>query len=98
MAVCWRVLDNPLLALHFGIAADFVALIPTFKKSWSNPQEESSNVFMASAFAGLLGVFAAINFSYQSILLPAYLLLANSLVVVILLATPHKKPVRSLLQ
>ena len=87
MMYFWLSLKRPLLAQHFGIAADLVAIIPTYFKSWENPAEESKNVFIAGFFASILGIFAATNFKYENIIFPTYLLLSNaSIVIVIFLA------------
>ncbi len=80
MVACWLLLDRPLLALHFGVAADLISLIPTFIKSWQSPHEETKSVFVTSAIAGLLGAAAVASYSYDNLLLPVYLFLANSAV------------------
>lgn len=74
---CWLGFDRPLLALHFGVLADLVALVPTFIKSWQKPHEESTNVFLASSLSGVVAIFAAENFSYGAILFPVYLFVVN---------------------
>lgn len=85
MVGCWLLLDRPLLALHFGVAADLVSMIPTFIKSWRQPTEESKSVFVTSSVAGFFGLLAAVNFGYENILLPLYLVLVNAAVVGLLL-------------
>jgi hypothetical protein len=90
MVICWLVLDKPLLALHFAVLADLVALIPTFIKSWKTPKEESINVFAASSLSGLIAIFAAETYVYSTILFPLYLFIVNLLIVTLLIASNRK--------
>lgn len=83
--VSWLILDKPLLALHFGVLADLVAMTPTFIKSWKAPHEESINVFAASSLSGFIGIFAAETYTYSRVLFPAYLFVVNLLVVAVLI-------------
>lgn len=83
--ICWLGLNRPLLALHFGVLADFVALVPTFIKSWKKPDEESTNVFIASSLSGLVALFAVETYSYGAILLPLYLFIVNLAVAVVII-------------
>lgn len=90
--VCWLGLHRPLLALNFGVFADLIAMVPTFMKSWKNPEEESANVFAASALSGFIAIFAAQEYTYRAILLPVYLFLVNLAVVVVLaVSEKHRK-------
>ena len=84
MVACWLGLNRPLLALHFGILADFISMIPTLIKSWRKPHEESINIFAASALSGFIAIFAAEQYTYRATLLPLYLFLINLVTVTIL--------------
>lgn len=88
--ICWLGLDRPLLALHFGILADFIALVPTFIKSWRKPNEESTNVFLASSLAGFIALFAVETYSYGAVLLPLYLFVVN-LAVALVIVLAHRR-------
>ncbi len=89
--VLWLGLDRPLLALQVGILADLIAMVPTFIKTVQNPDEESLNVYIGTAIAGFLGVFAATNLSYQNIVFPAYLCMVCLAEVVLILVVRRVK-------
>lgn len=71
------------LTISLGILADLIGYIPTFVKTYKNPQSEDPLFFSIEGLASLLGIFAIWEFR-ADILFPIYFLL-SSLVVVALI-------------
>jgi hypothetical protein len=82
--VSWIILDKPLIALHISIIADIIAMVPTYKKSWQDPESESMNVFIGGAIASAFSIVAAAELRYVTILFPLYFLLSNMSIVLVL--------------
>jgi len=72
-----------LLAVTFGIAADLIGYIPTFVKTWHQPQSEDPLFFSLETLAALFGVFAIWEIRVD-ILFPIYFTLGASTIVVLI--------------
>jgi hypothetical protein len=73
----WLLSGNGLLALHFSIAADFVAFAPTLIKTWRLPNSETPLFYIIGTFAAGLSAVAGHEYSYAVLLFPLYLVLVN---------------------
>lgn len=72
-----------LLAVTFGIAADLIGYIPTFIKTWHQPQSEDPLFFSLETLAALFGVFAIWEIRVD-ILFPIYFTLGATTIVVLI--------------
>lgn len=91
-AVCaWLLVDNPLLALHLSIVADFIAFTPTLIKSWYMPKSETALFYIGGVVSALLATFAAGSFAYSVIVFPLYLVLINGLQLVVMYRPPSSR-------
>jgi len=52
----WQITDNPVLGVWFAVAADLVAYLPAFAKTWRHPHTESPWLYLLGSAAALLGL------------------------------------------
>jgi len=74
---------NGLLAISLGILADLIGYIPTFIKTYHQPQSEDPVFFSIEGAASLFGVFAVWSFQV-GILFPLYFTLCSATVVTLI--------------
>ena len=75
--------DTPAAAL--AIVCDAAAVWPTLREAWLQPHSESLPTWSADVVGSALGVAAVTNASFAANAYPAYLLVANALVLAALL-------------
>ncbi len=56
--VAWQITNNPMLGIYFAVAADFIAYLPAFVKTWYHPHTESPWLYICSFWATLVGLAA----------------------------------------
>ena len=74
----WAVTGNALLAIVFSILADFVAGLPTLRKSFREPATENSSAYIAGILSAGLTLFTLQSFAPTHSLF-AFYILGNSL-------------------
>ncbi len=91
--ILWQTLDMPVLALICAITADLSFGIPTIIKTYKNPDSETPFVWLTATISGLLSMFAIHAFSFSEVAYPVYLLIFDSVVLLLVLkiVTRHKK-------
>lgn len=76
-ALLWYIFSSPLTALLINLGMDFLGLIPTWKKSWLRPKEESFTSWGLSTLGGVINLFAITNWtSFSTVAFPVYALAA----------------------
>ena len=75
--VLWQVTSNPLTAVVSVTIADAVAFVPTFRKGFHKPNEETLIEYLLSSLKWIIGIFALQSFSLTTWLYPASLVLTN---------------------
>ena len=45
----WLLVNEPTVALLSSVTADFIAALPTYRKSWTNPESESGSPYIFGA-------------------------------------------------
>lgn len=83
--VLWLVTDNPLLSVLLVTVTDAVGFIPTFRKSYNRPDEETALAYGMAALKFGLSLFALQSYSLTTWLYPASLVLMNGLFTSLLL-------------
>ena len=83
--ILWRLTDNPLLAIIFIIITDGLAFVPTFRKAYHKPYEETFISWFFSSFKFLLALVATQSYSLTTVLYPLYLFLSNGAFALMLL-------------
>jgi len=80
--VLWRITHNPLLATIFVTLADACAFIPTFRKAFHKPNEETLFEYSTSAVKWGLSIFPLGSLNLTTVLYPASLVITNSIFVI----------------
>jgi hypothetical protein len=80
----WFYFKEGLLATVFAILADGIAYIPTYIKSWKNPETETAWAYGAGIFANVLGLATISVFSFSTLAFSIYLIIANNIEISIL--------------
>ncbi|MEK7156568.1 MAG: hypothetical protein AAB790_02055 [Patescibacteria group bacterium] len=83
--VLWSVTENPLSAVVVLTVVNTIALIPTFRKSFVRPNEESISVWIVDVVRFSLGIAALQVLTVTTALFPAGVVAVNALLVVTIL-------------
>lgn len=73
--ILWKITSNPNTAILLSIIADFLATLPTLKKSLIDPKSESYNVFLVTFLGALITLLILKNWNFASYSFPLYLLI-----------------------
>lgn len=82
----WLFAKQPILSILLVVSADVLAFLPTVRKSWRKPRQET---LLSYVFAGSRHAVAALalqRFTFITALSPIVLMLANGLFVLMLVA------------
>lgn len=77
----WAVTKDPLASVLIITIVDMLAFVPTFRKSYHKPHEETVATYSLSALKFLIAMFALNTFTITTALYPLSLVLTNSLFV-----------------
>ncbi len=80
----WPLFDSPLPSLLVAMIVDSFAFMPTFRKSYSKPSEETLITYLLNGTKYLLAFLALDTISILTALYPIYLILVNWSLVVLL--------------
>ncbi len=83
--VLWLLTNDPLSAVIIATVVNCIAFVPTFRKAFLRPQEESLNIFALDVVKFVLGIFALQAVSTTTILFPAVVAAANGIFVLTVL-------------
>jgi len=86
----WWLTQKPLVAVILISLTDAIGFIPTIRKSYHKPQEETASTFALSGFAFFLSLFALESFSLTTWLYPVSIVVLNTLFVTLLLVRRRK--------
>ena len=75
--VVWALTKQPTTALVIFVSADAVAALPTIRKSFTDPQSESSWNFVAVALGAVITLFTLRQFTTAGALFPLSILAMN---------------------
>jgi hypothetical protein len=81
----WLLTDNPLYAVLLVTLIDALGFYPTFRKSWSKPDEETLVHYNLAGLKFLFACFALEHVSWITALYPASLIFMNWLFVIYVL-------------
>ncbi len=76
--LAWINTDTPLWTTLIITAVDTIALVPTFRKAYHKPFEETSSVYFVSNIKLILSIIALENYSIITMLLPLSIIITNS--------------------
>ena len=83
--VAWRVTDDALYAVLISTFASACAFVPTFRKSYSKPNEETALSYSIGALRSLVAIPALLSFNITTLLPLLYNIAANVSFVTVLL-------------
>lgn len=86
--ILWAITKEPVVAIALALASDGFAVVPTFIKSWTDPDTESSIAYSTGVFSALTGFAAVNNWNFSEYGWPIYLVIANAS---LLISIYHKK-------
>jgi hypothetical protein len=79
--ILWGLTSNPLLAVILVTVSDALAFIPTFRKSYAKPWQETLMEYFLSVVKWAIEIFALKILNVTTVLYPASLVLTNGLFV-----------------
>lgn len=82
----WRLTQNPLWSVVLVCVIDVLAFIPTFRKSWSSPHQETLKTYALGAATLSLSIVALETYNWTTVLYPATLAVSNIVFVLMALA------------
>jgi hypothetical protein len=94
----WLIFNSPLIAFLGSIIVDFIGLIPTIQKSYTDPQEEDPTAWSIETVASILnaiGITAWFTLEDKSWIYALYLLIINGLITFILFRNTIKTFIKS---
>jgi hypothetical protein len=84
--VFWAFVNEPTVALVSFVAADFIAALPTYRKSWRAPQSETPRAFVMGAVNTGITLLTLKNFTTAGALFPGVIMLTDTALSVLILA------------
>lgn len=87
----WRITHDPLAALVLVIVADMLGYVPTFRKSFHAPHEETAFTYGIASIRNAMSLFALSSFTVASWLFPAYVAVITTTFVIFLLVRRRQK-------
>lgn len=83
----WVIFNSPLIALLGSIVVDFIGLIPTIKKSYTDPQEEDPVAWGMELFASAInavGITVWFSLAEKDWMYALYLIILNGIITTLL--------------
>ncbi len=78
--ILWAITKEPNIAILFAIIADFLAAIPTYKKSWTHPESETGYSYMLVGIGVTSVLLATDSFSFSVVAFPIFLIVQNLII------------------
>ncbi len=75
--ILWKLTDNPVLAVVLVTLGDALGFVPTYRKGYNKPHEETAIQFALASVKWMLGIAALASFSVTTVLYPAALIFLN---------------------
>lgn len=82
----WFVIQEPVISIILAVSTDALGFVPTIRKSWMKPYEETASAYIMNAAKHYISLYAMRHYSLLTALYPAYLTIANILFVSLLFA------------
>ena len=91
--ILWVIFKSPIIALITSLFSDMFAIIPTIKKSYLRPQDENMWAWLGTGIADSTNLFAAERMSFGILVYPAYMVVVDFIVVLVLLVAKKRKKI-----
>jgi chromate transport protein ChrA len=80
VAILWWIFTNdPLFSVILVTIADILGFIPTFRKAYYRPHEETISTYLLSSTKYVISLFALTSFTAITAIFPFYLIFANTI-------------------
>ncbi len=83
--VLWMATTNPLWGVVIASVVDVIAIVPTIRKAYAKPYEDSMSIFVLGAVAFAVSIFALSSISLVTVLYPTVLICANAVLIAVML-------------
>jgi hypothetical protein len=80
----WVITQQPVISIALAIISDTMAAVPTFTKTWSNPETESIWPFITGTFNAITSLIVAVTWNFTEIAFPIYLFALNILLIILI--------------
>lgn len=77
----WWYFNSALVALTANLMIDLLALLPTLRKSWYNPESEDRFAWLLTFIGNTLNLFAVDQLLFSVIIYPIYFFLVDGIIV-----------------
>ena len=81
----WLLADNPALAALLVTVIEIIAALPTIRKSWHHPHEETMSTYGLNTIRYTLSIFALASFSIATVAYPLGMVVMNGSIFLVLL-------------
>ena len=81
----WWHYDEPVIALTMALAVDFVGVLPTFKKSYLEPESENLLTWALYLLSSVFLIFSVESWTLALGIFPIYLFTINFIIVLLLI-------------
>lgn len=81
----WKLTDNALYAVIIIVVADLLTFLPTYRKAYLRPHQETLTLYIMSFVKYVVSIFALSTINFTTALFPIAIASANLLIVVILI-------------
>jgi uncharacterized membrane protein len=83
--VFWAVVNKPTVALVSFVAADFVAALPTYRKSWARPETETARMFVLGTLNTGITLLTLKHFTTAGALFPGVIMMTDCILSVLII-------------
>jgi hypothetical protein len=83
--VFWAVVNEATVALISFVVADFIAALPTYRKSWSAPESETPRVFVMGTINTGITLLTLKHFTTAGALFPGVIMMTDCILSVLIL-------------
>lgn len=73
--ILWIIIGNPILSIIIITITEFLGFLPTIRKSYRKPYEETIILFIITSFSLAFSIFALGNYSFLTVFYPSSLIL-----------------------
>ncbi len=87
--ILWQVFDSPVIGLATSLTATFIGLFPTFRNTWSKPEEEDKIAWTLYWISCVLAVAAAPSWTLADAAQPLTFFAIESIVMLLLFIKPR---------
>ena len=84
-AFLWLFVDQPVLSVSLLVGADIIGIIPSIRKAWHKPHEETLSMWLINAGRHGLSIFALQQYNFITLLNPVVWVIANGVFSLILI-------------